>query len=54
VKLENDFDTDICFQPFPFVPNKAEIPIFFNNATTIFPSFFMQITGAAAHSDEEG
>jgi hypothetical protein len=48
VKLENDFDTDVCFQPFPdlkgiampyvVVPNKAEIPVFFNNATNEFIS----------------
>jgi hypothetical protein len=49
VKLENDFDTDVCFQPFPdlkgitmpyvVVPNKAEIPVFFNNATNEFIVF---------------
>jgi hypothetical protein len=48
VKLENDFDTDVCFQPFPdlkgitipyvVVPNKAEIPVVFNNATNEFIS----------------
>jgi hypothetical protein len=48
VKLENDFDTDVCFQPFPdlkgitmpyvVVPIKAEIPVFFNNATNEFIS----------------
>ena len=48
VKLENDFDTDVCFQPFPdlkgitmpyvVVPIKAEIPVVFNNATNEFIS----------------
>jgi hypothetical protein len=48
VKLENDFDTDVCFQPFldlkgitmPYVvvPNKDEIPVVFNNATNEFIS----------------
>ena len=48
VKLENDFDTDVCFQPFPdlkgitmpyvVVPNKAEIPVVFKNATNEFIS----------------
>ena len=49
VKLAaNDFDTDICFQPFPdlkgitmpyvVVPSKAEIPVVFNNAINEFKS----------------
>jgi hypothetical protein len=43
VKLENEFDTDVCFQPFPdwkgitmpyvVVHIKAEIPVVFNNAS---------------------
>jgi hypothetical protein len=48
VTLANDFDTDVCFQPFPdlkgitmpyvVVPSKAEIPVVFNNATNEFKS----------------
>jgi hypothetical protein len=49
VKLAaNDFDTDVCFQPFPdlkvitmpyvVVPRKAEIPVVFNNAINEFKS----------------
>jgi hypothetical protein len=48
VKLKNDFDTDVCFQPFPdlkgitmlyvVIPNKDEIPVVFNNATNEFIS----------------